>query len=301
MKDYSRPLHEIPLAYDFLTRVLKLAESEKTGDKALKITTAEQLLKNAKTKSTLNDDSVRHPSYMAKKDRQKLRTTIFEELITQKRLDNDDNIKLGDGGALPKSDLKFESQAFIIIGLPAAGKSTIAEKIADTYGACILDSDYAKRKFPEFTCPHGASIVHEESSLVILGDDKMPDELSVKEYMILQKANIIIPKIGYNVDSIKTMRDYLISKKYKVHLILVSVDKETSTKRALDRFVRTDRYVPLALIFDTYSNDPMLTYYRLKDCENWGSIGKISTEGEHPEVIYNKNNSPVEIWSIKDE
>ncbi len=191
--------------------------------------------------------------------------------------------------------MKLDSEAFIITGLPAAGKSTIAEKIADYFGACILDSDYAKRKFPEFKSDHGASVVHEESSAVVFGNNELKDEPSVKEYMVYKKANIIIPKIGYSVDSIEKIKDNLILEGYNVHLLLVSVDKKTSTKRALARFLKTRRYVPLSLIFDTYSNDPMLTYYRLKDCKKWASIGKLSTEGTQPEVIYGTKNSPATI------
>lgn len=102
MKDYSRPLNTNFLANDFLTRVLKLSESDETGDKALKIVSAEVLLENAKTKPTLINEENRHPSYVTEKDRKNLRERIFEELISQKRLDNDDDIKLGLGGALPK-------------------------------------------------------------------------------------------------------------------------------------------------------------------------------------------------------
>lgn len=295
MKDYSRPLNTNFLANDFLTRVLKLRESDETGDKALKIVSAEVLLENAKTKPTLTNEENRHPSYVTEKDRKNLRERIFEELISQKRLDNDDDIKLGLGGALPKDDLKFESQAFIITGLPAAGKSTIAEKIADYYGACILDSDFAKRKFPEFKSDHGASIVHEESSAVVFGNKELESEPSLKEYMVFKKANLIIPKIGYDVYSIEKIKDSLISVGYSVHLLLISVDKKTSTKRALSRFIKTNRYVPLSLIFDTYSNDPMLTYYRLKDCKKWASVGKLSTEEESPKVIHGTENSPATI------
>lgn len=113
--------------------------------------------------------------------------------------------------------------------------------------------------------------------------------------MVFKKANLIIPKIGYDVYSIEKIKDYLISVGYSVHLLLISVDKKTSTKRALSRFIKTNRYVPLSLIFDTYSNDPMLTYYRLKDCKKWASVGKLSTEEESPKVIYGTENSPATI------
>ena len=62
-------------------------------------------------------------------------------------------------------------QAFVLIGLPASGKSSIAVDIADKYGALLLDSDLAKRKLPEYKVyPWGASLVNAESSLIVFGD-----------------------------------------------------------------------------------------------------------------------------------
>ena len=70
---------------------------------------------------------------------------------------------------LPNTALKKDKQAFYVIGLPASGKSEVAGLLSDNYGAIILDSDYAKRKFPEYQAECGATIVHEESSMVVFG------------------------------------------------------------------------------------------------------------------------------------
>ena len=70
--------------------------------------------------------------------------------------------------------------------LPASGKSTIANSIADLYGAYIIDSDFAKRKIPEFGHEFGASIVHEESSIITFGSrkPKYNDEFSLYEFCV---------------------------------------------------------------------------------------------------------------------
>ncbi len=284
------------LALDFLTRALQMKKTVELGDHIQKIVAAEKLLESTVKEPTLTSLSNRHISYSSDEQRLHLRERIFEELITLERLDNDDDIKLGSGGILPKGGLSCSSQAYIIIGLPASGKSTIANKIADHYGACIIDSDYAKRKFPEFEIAQGASIVHDESSLVTNGGDRnFAEEPSVYEFMMTSMANMVIPKIGYDCKSICGIRDGLIAKGYSVSLVLVHVDRQKSTARALDRFIKTGRYVPLGLVFDVYSNDPTLTYYRVKDQDAWTTVGKVSTEGDKPFYISGSENNPLKM------
>ncbi|WP_318451733.1 zeta toxin family protein [Photobacterium leiognathi] len=289
MNTYSRPLHDNQLAYDFLTRALGYTNTLEVGDHVQRIVTAEKLLQSTTAEPTLSDKKNRHTFYYTDEKRRQLREKIFLELVFEKRLPSDDDICLGRGGALPEN-VKNEGKAYIIIGLPASGKSTIAEKVADKYHAALVDSDLAKRKLPEFSLPQGASIVHAESSQITFGsDDEGNDEPSVYEYFTKNRTNIVIPKIGQDVDSVLALRDSLLEEsEYKydeVHLILVSVDRKESTKRALARFLKTNRYVPLSLVFDVYANDPTLTYYRVRDCDKWTSTGKVTTDGPTPKYV----------------
>jgi hypothetical protein len=292
---YSRPLDQNKLAVDFLTKVLGLKKTTELGDNIQRLVSAEKLLSATVSEPTLTSEDNRHTSYLTDEARENLRSRIFEELITNVRLDDDDDIKLGCGGVLPQSGLKFNQEAFIVTGLPASGKSTISNLIAENKGAAVIDSDYAKRKFPEFSIPQGASIVHAESSLVTYGSTKpeFEDEKSVYEYMVTEGANIVIPKIGYDCISITSLRNALVEAGYQVHLVFVSVDRKVSTTRAFNRFLSTERYVPLGLVFDEYSNDPTLTYYRLRDDSEWQSVGKVNTEAETPKVIYATTASPI--------
>jgi hypothetical protein len=50
---------------------------------------------------------------------------------------------------------------------------------------------------------------------------------------------------------------------YDIHLISVELTKKDAT-RAIKRFNKTKRYVPLGLIFDQYGNDSHLCYYYLR-------------------------------------
>ncbi|MEC6900690.1 zeta toxin family protein [Photobacterium piscicola] len=300
MKNYSRPLYNNQLAFDFLTRVLGQKNSLEVGDNVQRIVTAEKLLQSTTAEPTMTVQNNRHPYYATDESRKLLREKIFTELAFGIRLDNDDNIKLGEGGALPKNEIKKEGKAFIIIGLPASGKSTIASKIADYYNAAIIDSDYAKRKFPEYSLPQGASVVHDESTLITFGAESGDsDEPSLYEYFTKDRCNIVIPKIGHDEQSVLGLRDALLSSEAgsysEVHLVLVSVDRTISTNRALNRFISTNRYVPLSLVFDVYANDPTLTYYRIRDCENWASTGKMKTEQSSPVYVSGSDNNPVKI------
>lgn len=287
MGSYLRPLNTDKLAGNFLIKALEVRDTNELGDYIQKLVTAENMLMNCESKDTLSSDDYRHIGYASDSDRKKLRKNIFDELVSMPLLNNDDEIKLGNGGVIPEGGLKNENQAYIVTGLPASGKSYFSTKIAHKMGAAIIDSDFAKRKFPEYSKPHGASIVHEESILVTFGlSDKYRDEPSLYEFMVFQNANLVIPKIGHDKQSICDIRDALKRKGYDVHLVYVSIDRVESTKRAFKRFEETGRYVPLSLIFDQYSNEPTITFYRLMGDAAWTSVCKISTLARNPSIVY---------------
>ncbi len=300
-KTFARPLDHNLLAYRFLTEVLGLPADDPTGDKAVEIAKAETLIYTKREDPTISSKVNRHPCHQSDSDRKNLRGEIFKELITHERLPSDDDIKMGFGGARP-AVCKTDRQAYIITGLPASGKSTIANTIADRHGAFILDSDYAKRKFPEMKQEFGADLVHKESSIVINGSDRSPfdDEPCLFQYCVLNSYNIVIPKIGYEHKALEELRDTLISYGYQCHLTLVSLSRLASTKRAFLRFESTRRYVPLSLIFDGYSNDPILAYYRTKN-SGWASTGKLSTDvpiGSDPVFVEGSGENPAFAYAI---
>jgi len=295
--NYARPMNNNDLAFNFLTKALELDEIE-ADEASPHVMKAERLLESMELKSTLESKENRRPLYKEDEIRVNLRRQIFDELIEFERLEDDDEVALGQGGAKPKSPIKTERQAILLTGLPASGKSTIANSIADLYGAYIIDSDFAKRKIPEFGHEFGASIVHEESSIITFGSrkPKYNDEFSLYEFCVAKGNNMVIPKIGSSCNSVRKIRDALIEKGYKVHLLLVSLDRQESCRRALSRYLETQRYVPLGLVFDVYGNEPILTYYRVRDDDSWSSTGKLSTlelREKGPEIIHSKNRGPI--------
>lgn len=302
-KGKSRQLNTFQLAEHFLIKVLGLEITEENYDMIPKIVETELNIENFDdfhdTKS-----SKAYRNYFVRDDveRSKLRTLIVQELITKTRLSDDESISLGKGGSAPNGDLQQNFDAYILIGLPASGKSTVSNLISESYGCFVLDSDYAKRKIPEFHgLQFGASLVHEEATDLIFGEEKITGTKSVLEYVAEYGINCVIPKIGSEISSILNLQKILNLYNYNAHLILVELDRVLATKRALKRFMETKRYVPLGLIFDDYSNNPSITYYKIKSehFNKFKSFGIISTNvntGENFKVIENTEESPLKIF-----
>ncbi|WP_343674241.1 zeta toxin family protein [Chitinophaga sp.] len=295
MGRYARLLLDINQVDHFLTTVLEFEPEEDEKDIAFKIVNSEKALIDYDHPGvhTLMYDNYRDRNYKTEAARWALREQIINELITTTRLDNDDDICLGRGGALPQTGVKAEKKAFIVIGLPASGKSGISNMISDKYHAIIIDSDYAKRKLPEFRkLPWGASLVHLESVDITFGFKDNPKKvLGLQTLSIRNGYNIVLPRIGNKSDNIIRTAEKLNSLGYEVHLTLIALPKREATIRAIKRYNKSGRYVPLGMIFDDFGNDPSLTYYLLK-CERsdlFKSFGAISTDVEPGEPYITVN------------
>ena len=236
--------------------------------------------------NTLESKNYRSEPYVEEDKREKLREQIKDELIHLERLDNDDNISLKNGGMLPKGgEALIERKAIIVIGLPASGKSTIAAKISDYYKAVLIDSDFAKRKIPEYYKTNGATLVHKESK-------QITDSIIIE--MIQYGVNIVLPIIGIDYEDVASMIKRLKRHHYSVKVILVELDRVKATQRALGRFLATNRYVPLTMILDVYSNNPSLTFYRLLSNKSFNNIpfALIDTDvplGQRQKIKVNRN------------
>lgn len=284
MGRYARLLLDINQVDHFLTTVLEFEPEEDEKDIAFKIVSSEKALIDYDNPGvhTLMYDNYRDRNYRTETARWALRKQIINELITMTRLDDDDEICLGKGGSLPTTGVRAEKKAFLIIGLPASGKSGISNLIADKYHAVIIDSDYAKRKLPEYhKLQWGASLVHLESSKIVSGfKESYKGIIALQALSISKGYNIVIPSIGEKSEKLIKTAEELKDLGYEVHLTLVALPKQEATIRAIRRFNQSGRYVPLGMIFDDLGNDPSLTYYLLK-CERtnlFKSFGAISTD-----------------------
>lgn len=261
----------------FVDNILQIEEIEKKEEAINNITAAERNMKDYTKVPTLTHVDNRDFRYREEKKREGLRKQIFEELRDRTRLENDDEIKIENGGAKPLTELKREKKAFYLIGPPAAGKSTIANGVADLAGAYILDSDYAKRKLPEYSNQIGAaSLVHAESDALVFSYDRY----NLLEFCVGEGYNIVIPKIGHNRESVIKFAKRLKLLGYSIYLISIELDRVKATQRAYNRYIRSGRYVPLSLVFDYYANEPTLNYFKIRqlDSEKFDGFAQISTD-----------------------
>ena len=90
--------------------------------------------------------------------------------------------------------------ATIVLGPPASGKSSLAEKIATDIKAAIVDPDDAKIFMAEYDGGLGAAAVHEESSHLTFG---LGDNKGVAYEIIKEGFNVVIPKVGAKPGSIR--------------------------------------------------------------------------------------------------
>lgn len=291
-----RPLDSNILAEDFVRNVLKKVRDYRRPVR--KIVDAELALEKLEGHPTNTHKEYRDLRYRSNDERELLRARILKELTFEERLSDDDEIELGRGGARP-SEARSERIAYIVSGSPASGKSKIAVDLANEYGAYILDSDYAKRKFPEYhQYPGGASLVHKESYDIVFENKK-----SLFEYCIYSGYNMVIPLVGKSYRSVDGICKQLIQCGYTVHIVNVALDGYKCVARAYKRFEKTNRYVPLSYVFDEVGNDPELVYFQIKraykDNESIGSFTQISTDvelGASLEILEASQNSPAYIW-----
>ncbi len=301
MSEISRPLLTDEQISSFLSAIefrdyFSNSENRKRvfkNDKDLNVITAKSItlikeanfdLADVAEYNTFDYDKYRSSPYKSDKDRELLRKDIIQQLISQKRPEDDEDVCYGNGGMLPSSGtVDKKRRSIIIIGLPASGKSGIAAKVSDFYNAVLIDSDFAKRAIPEFCKSNGAALVHKESK-------EIKDE--IMGAAIEQGLNFVLPIIGSEYDDVLKIIKNLKIRRYSVNIILVELDRVKATQRAFNRFIQTNRYIPLSKILDEYSNNPSLVFYKLLANKKDLPMALIDTDvtyGEVPKIVLQRN------------
>lgn len=271
----------------FVEGILEIHNIQEKREAINAIAIAERNLKGSDYESTLTNRSFRDFEYREDQKRIELRERILNELFSLPRLDNDEDICLNCGGAAPKTRVQNGRKMFYLVGAPASGKSGIANGLSDLFGAYILDSDYAKRKLPEYrNQPSGASLVHEESDMIVFSNPNG----NLLGKCIENGYNIIVPKIGHSIDKVLSFTSRMRELGYTTYLISVDLDRCKTIQRAYHRFIQTKRYVPLATVFDLYGNEPTLNYFKIKqrNKEAFDGYAQFSTDveiGSKPNLI----------------
>ena len=159
-----------------------------------------------------------------------------------------------------------DKQAYLILGLPAAGKSSLADPLSKQKQALIVDSDEFKKRLPEFENGAGANYVHEESA-------DMANALM--DRAIKDGTNIVYPVVGKTPKSLQEKIDKLKEGGYDIHLAYVDLPMKKATTRAVNRYILEGRLVGLDYIngigdkalvnFNNFKNKEGITDYAFYD------------------------------------
>lgn len=141
-------------------------------------------------------------------------------------------------------------EAHLVLGPPAAGKSTLAEPLAAARGARIIDSDDAKTQLPEFEDGVGAQAVHEESSKIADG---------AVDAAMQRGDNILLPILGKTASGVEAKIDGLVQAGYKVYLHIVDLPSDKAAERAVARFKSRGRLLDPDFV-RSVGNKPMETF-----------------------------------------
>jgi len=191
-----------------------------------------------------------HNSRVYKIDDQDVTSTA--EALTRFEIDAE-QLAFKELGIDPQPVLR-NKELTIVLGPPAAGKSTIANELAIANRSAILDSDEIKKALPEYEGGIGASAVHQESS-----------DLAkiLQSLMIEQGTNIVLPKVGHTASSIRKAISLYKDKGYKVRLVNMDVTPENAYQRMIGRFVSSGRIIPPAYL-DMVGANPSVTFRTLR-------------------------------------
>lgn len=163
-------------------------------------------------------------------------------------------------------------RADVIIGLPASGKSTIADKLIDAHGSLLIDADKAKALLPEWNGGKGSTMVHKEGSRLAQRD--------VMARAIEAGDNVVFPTLGRFADKLEAIFKNLTDKGYKINLHYVDAPLEISRARAEKRFKERGQHIPENILSKQTELDIRNTYYKLKTYDGIQTHQRIQTSDQ---------------------
>lgn len=160
-------------------------------------------------------------------ERQKLRSEVLEQLYQRGSYSSEKHDYTG--------EIAQERRADIVIGAPAAGKSSVlVDPLSEQHKSRVIDSDDAKKLLPEYDDGKGAGNVHRESSMI-------RDVL--KQRAVARGENIVWPTVGDKLDKLLSSIQEFRDNGYSVYLHLNELSASKATGRALGRYLSEGRFV----------------------------------------------------------
>jgi len=126
-------------------------------------------------------------------------------------------------------------RVIIVTGLPGAGKSGVADRLAVSERAALPDADQAKGVIPEYDGGTGAGVVHKESVLL---------NTEVVARLIDEGTDMIFQTVGKTASSLDKRLNMFKQAGYSVTMLRVNVDETEAARRMISRFKKTGRIVP---------------------------------------------------------
>jgi hypothetical protein len=189
-------------------------------------------------------------------ERQAIRDQVVDKLLNRgsaQKVAVDGKAKVEYNGPVRK-----DRRADIVIGLPAAGKSSvIVDPLSEQYQSFVLDSDEAKYLLPEFNNGLGSGYVHNESKKI---------SGTVRDIAIERGYNIVTPIVGSNLNKVLAQIERYRGAGYTVYLHLNELPANKAVGRALQRFLNTGRFLDPNML-SQYGDKPTAVYERIREME----------------------------------
>ena len=208
-------------------------------------------------------------------ERQKLRSEVLERLYRRGSYSSE---AVGEDKYV--GEVARERRADIVIGAPAAGKSSVlVDPLSEQHKSRVIDSDDAKKLLPEYDDGKGAGNVHRESSMI-------RDVL--KQRAIARGENIVWPTVGDKLDKLLSSIQEFRDNGYSVYLHLNELSASKATGRALGRYLSEGRFVDPEIVLKV-GDKPTQNYNYIRQQEGlidgYSHYSNDVPRGEKP-VLY---------------